>query len=175
MLQNYVNTLSMSFCNYALQIISSHNWSKHHNCGRISCHVYLLSTRQGLVSNQYYIDTDLHWHSAPWDSVHFPCQSEGAANCKQIQYFVAFYRHAAWNTEENRETYSKQHCGILQVTYCSFSRKPTLLLYYLLHTSLCMSWCVFRWLYWSNDVLHMSQQNGPSPLCICWCLFRWLW
>jgi hypothetical protein len=88
------------------------------------------------------------------------------SNSKQLKYFVALYQHAA--------SLSYFNCGMLQVTNCSFSLNPSLLLYdLLLYTSTCMRWCVFRLLCLVNDLLHISHLNGRSPLCI-WCVFRLL-
>jgi hypothetical protein len=165
----------------------------------MSCHVCLFSPGLDLVHVQPSA-LNRYWYVlrfVPWDSVHF-LSVRNVSNCKQLQCLVAFYIHVACNTQLNCLIYNLQHCGILQVTYCSFNLNPPLLLYDLLHTPLCVSWCVFRWLWrprditselndrsprcvrrclfrllWSlNDLLHMSQQNGRFPLCMSWCLFR---
>jgi hypothetical protein len=64
-----------------------------------------------------------------------------------------------------------KYCGMLQVTYSSFSLNPSLLPYDLLRTSTCMHWCVFRLLCWLNDLLHTSHLNGHSALCMRWRVF----
>jgi hypothetical protein len=108
------------------------------NCSRMSCEVCLLSTTQGLVQIQQSVlnrklYSDLSDHCTQFIS-----------HVRQNRYLL----HATKILCSTLETYSKQHriqlcvyskqhCGMLQVTLCSFSSYPPLLLCDLLHKSLC--------------------------------------
>jgi hypothetical protein len=138
MLLNCVYKLSVSSNKYPLPITSFHTWNKHDNCGRMSHHHCLLSPRQGHVQQSA---LNRYWYVlsfVPWDSVHF-LSVRRLSNCNIL--------HHSTNMQQNCLIYNLQYCGILQVTCCSFSLNPPLLLYDLLHTSTYMCICVFRWLW----------------------------
>jgi hypothetical protein len=109
--------------------------------------------------------------------------------CVQWNYFVGANKHTANNTKHNCVKHSKQHCGMLQVTFCSFSVNPRLLVIHYTHhyvkdyatsdggdrntyfkselnahSPVGIGTCVFRVTFWLNDLLHTSYQYGRSPL-----------
>lgn len=82
--------LSIGLSNYTSLNTSFHTWSKHYNCGRMPCHIHLLSAVEGLVyltafsikQILTYIDVLNH------RTVHFPCQAEWLAtsvSCNILQ------------------------------------------------------------------------------------------
>jgi hypothetical protein len=80
------------------------------------------------------------------------------SNCKKLQYFVAFCKHAARNTEADSVIYSKQHSGMLQVTYFSYGLYPAVLLYDLPHH--------YMWVDVSSD--HCTEQINRHTFHIKW-------
>jgi hypothetical protein len=136
----------------------------------ISCHVRFHSTRHSLVHiqqseiNKYWYN----WRFVPWDSVHFPWVGK-VSNSKQLQYLVVLYKHVACNTQKNCLIYNMKYCGMLQITNCSFSLNPSLLLYHILHISTCIHcihWCVFWLLCLLNDLyIRCSRMVAPHYVC----------
>jgi hypothetical protein len=85
-----------------------------------------------------------------------------------------FYQHTACNREKNFVMNGKLHCSKLHLIYWSISLNPPILLYDLIHLSLCVTWCVFTWLWCANKLLHTTQLYARSPICMGRCLLRLL-